>query len=442
MTAQTLRQTLSPQTQSAEPILASSLLSDEDLDGILDFTLSDKPKASKLRNKKGALAIGLKSVDDALGGGLRRASLVCVSGEVGSGQVGLSLSLLASHLLDHPTSTAAVIDTTGNLDVLRIYATLASRLRKTPPQQSDVIDHADAEDIAAKILDRVKIMRVFDLEGIVEAVGEIREGLDQVPTPPMNERLEDPPRPTEEPKKISKTVIQDSEDEEDEEDEMLFESAPKSQSPPNPDAAPPLSEPVKGLDKEGAGPQGKVGFVLVDNIAHVISPVLKSNYIHANALLTALLQRLTHLTHTYSLITILLNRASIPRAPTQPSSTTPSTSKPSFQPQPQVPPQQSIAPPSIFASNLAVPALGNVLPMYLDMHLLVSKMPRGKADARAWYRDAGDVRSGGGGGSAGRGVVKRLQMVSVVEVLSERVEGRVGDWGVFVEDLDGGVGEA
>lgn len=59
-------------------------------------------------------------------------------------------------------------------------------------------------------------------------------------------------------------------------------------------------------------------------------------------------------------------------------------------------------------------------------------MPKRKVDARALaaYEDA---REAGGIGFK----TKSMQMVSVVEVLADRWEGRVGGWGTFTNDANG-----
>lgn len=66
------------------------------------------------------------------------------------------------------------------------------------------------------------------------------------------------------------------------------------------------------------------------------------------------------------------------------------------------------------------------------MHLLVSRLPKRKTDARALAAYA-DTE-----GSARRHV-KGAEMVGVVEVLADRREGRVGSWGTFTTDADGGL---
>lgn len=58
---------------------------------------------------------------------------------------------------------------------------------------------------------------------------------------------------------------------------------------------------------------------------------------------------------------------------------------------------------------------------YVDVSVLVSKLPKRKIDARVWYRDG----SGGGVGRKVRGV----EMVGVVEVLGDRYGGGSGGVG-------------
>ena len=59
----------------------------------------------------------------------------------------------------------------------------------------------------------------------------------------------------------------------------------------------------------------------------------------------------------------------------------------------------------------------------------MSQMPRRKMDARVFYREGG-----------GSGAVKKprgVDMVNVLEVVSDRWEGRAGAWGTFVESETG-----
>jgi predicted ATP-dependent serine protease len=77
---------LPPSARKAEPVLASALIGDAELEGIVDGVFD---QASGARNRAGGeeeigrVGIGVKSVDDAVTGGLRMGSVVAVSGEGG-----------------------------------------------------------------------------------------------------------------------------------------------------------------------------------------------------------------------------------------------------------------------------------------------------------------------------------------------------------------------
>lgn len=207
----------------------------------------------------------------------------------------ICLTLLANSLLLDPSSSAAVIDTTGNLDILRLYTQIvrrlqsdASLLEKFPAQSEQV------EDLAAKVLERVKIMRVFDLVGVVEAVGEIREGLERKTTTEAVKRSETEmrrgddqsvvePVPASPPQRSRERVIADSEDED---EDMLSEEDQDSVHTPsrdghNGDAETRAEESNKPAQERSGQDDGKVTFVLIDNLAHVINPLLKKDYTHS-----------------------------------------------------------------------------------------------------------------------------------------------------------------
>lgn len=70
-------------TVPAEPLLASQVISDEELDGLVDSVCY--ASIGKSKNQKNKLRTDVKSLDDALGGGLESARVVCVSGEAAVG---------------------------------------------------------------------------------------------------------------------------------------------------------------------------------------------------------------------------------------------------------------------------------------------------------------------------------------------------------------------
>lgn len=341
------------------------------------------------------------------------------------------------------------------MDVLRIYQLIFYRLqsnaqawqRHLPEEESQDVN---LEDVAAKILGRVKIMRVFDLVGVMEAISEVREELEagqSNPVPataakeelvgvPEEEKRDPGPALLENPKKMPRSTIADSEDED---EEMLFDEpvsepsqteaearAAQAPGPPNqPPQTEPETEPAPEPSEEGIEerhPENRISVIMIDNFAHVLSSPLKKDYLQTNTLASTLLCSLNHLTQTHHLYTVLLNPASIPRAQS------PTRKPPDNQPQPSRPYQQPIPYPSIFSSNKFIPALGNLLPPYLDMHLMVSKVPKGKQDAKALAQYEGTVKT-----------VRGVQMENVVEVLADRWEGRGGNWGAFGVDGEKGL---
>jgi predicted ATP-dependent serine protease len=83
---------LSISARPSEPLLASHLISDEDLDELVENVCH-----VNLRQKqdvgRSLLETRVKSVDDAIGGGLQSGRVVGLSGEVGAGASEVSTSI-------------------------------------------------------------------------------------------------------------------------------------------------------------------------------------------------------------------------------------------------------------------------------------------------------------------------------------------------------------
>lgn len=310
---------------------------------------------------------------------------------------------------------------------------------------SDLDSGSTPEDVAAKVLDSVKIMRVFDFVGVREAVGEVRDGLEGRKTVVVEKPEEKAPvlkesEGSKERTRPKRTYVADSEDEDEEEDEeMLFESegAVPIAAPAVQDAEstredqPSPSKDISNPNSTENPTPSRVKFILIDNLAQVINPLFKKDYGQgttslllfynlsltpnpAHTLLTTFLTTLTNLTQTHTLHTLLLNPTTTPRAPSPNRNQGPAAKRYPAPPSP-----------SIFASNAAVPSLLGVLPRYVDVMLLVTQLPRRRMDARVFYSDIG---------SGGAGVKKRgVEMLGVMEVVADRWEGRVGGWGAFQE---------
>ncbi|KAJ4360939.1 uncharacterized protein N0V89_001508 [Didymosphaeria variabile] len=310
----------------AEPLLASALVTDEELGELFGKIIARKTVPEK---KEGALDTGSRSVDEALGG-LEGGRVVGVWGEAGDGGAEICLALLASSLLKDPHSSTAVVDTTGNFDVLRLYSFILARLQDDLELLNAMrgamgAGSVSAEDVAAKSLDRVNIMRAFDLVGVMEAVGEMRDELrgqhleekgDNAVKLSQGQRAELPSEamPHEEilepeenlPKR---TFVADRDDEG---EGMLFDDMPAASTPANhpPAEALPTEERDEILFVDGPADQRhntshpppvatnpqvqraesehvqsapnsiptKPTFLLIDNLAHVISPLVQKNH--------------------------------------------------------------------------------------------------------------------------------------------------------------------
>lgn len=273
----------------------------------------------------------------------------------------------------------------------------------------------DAEKTAEKALERVKILRVFDFVGVVEAVCELSEELRNEHSSEKDENNRAQSKPNPPPQRKPRTEIADSDEEDDsDEEEMLFTPTRLSNKPSPPQTT---SHPLRGI-----------GMIVVDNLTHPLNPILKTNYTRAQSLLTTFLTSLRHLTSTHTIATLLLNTASAPKFYNNNNN----NSNINAPPQSTWIPDPLSAPPtfsdqvSIFPSMGVRPALGKTFAYQLDLHLLVSSLPKRRGDA--------EVVVGGRSG--------RAEVVGVIEVLGDRGDERVGMWSAFVIDKNGSLKEA
>lgn len=225
----------------------------------------------------------------------------------------------------NPTALAAIIDTTGAFDILKLYGVILARL-----QRDDVVTRARAEGLRAafgsgleaapewlrglgreeggslggmkkeagsveeraeRLLSRVRIMRAFDLVGVEEAVEEVRIGLEGRETEDDGDK-EAVESTLREARKVRESSgdegieewrknleVADSEDEDEgydeDEDGMLLE--PKTPTSERQDGSERKASPRSG---EPQGTQEEaVEILIIDNITQVVSPLMKSNYI-------------------------------------------------------------------------------------------------------------------------------------------------------------------
>ncbi|TIA09451.1 hypothetical protein D6C80_08617 [Aureobasidium pullulans] len=255
---------------AVKPTLASSLIAKEEIG------LFEEKARKRLRVGTGCIV-----VDDALDGGFvyGRDGIYNISGATGSQGAetvsvflsfcfpclwdlaiggAISLQLLITHLLASTSHTATLIDATGNLDVFKLYRSIITRLSKSNH------NHEANVKLATSTLDRVKIMRVFDFEGVVEGLSELIDDLEG--------------------RNVPKNTIGDSQEEA--EDEMLDVGS---------------EEKVEEEKKEQAG------MVLINNLSQVLGLLLKNNYAQGQATLTTLVRRLRNTAKEHNLCIILLS---------------------------------------------------------------------------------------------------------------------------------------
>ncbi len=290
----------------AQPLLASTLYK--------SAVPEPGPGSSTDSQQARSPSTGLSSADEALKGCVQYGAITCISAQADSGGQELTLGLLISHLLSSPIASATIIDTGASADIRKINRALLSRLS----------DHVDAKQQALAVLNRLKIMRVFDFEGLADATAEVRQRLCDLPAPPARQsHFQPPPRGT----------IGDSDGEDD--DELL-----------SPDSA--TSDQTHDLSSAAAlAPPGI--FLLIDNLSQLAAPPIKNNYTQGQGLLVSFMRSLMHLAQTHSVCTIVVNGTSSYANAKEES-------------------------PSAFSSCTQQPLLGKAFMHVLDTHLLLHQI--------------------------------------------------------------------
>lgn len=296
---------------------------------------------------------------------------------------------IASHLLKSELGEAALIDTTGSFSPLRLRDVLAfrlqARLQRERYQQSGYMyeevrlaREETAEGLVAKatsMLDRVKVMRVFDFAGVVEAISEVSRSIETHLT------MEETGRAVNVKKRPE---ISDSEDELDDNEDPQADHAACSSATAN-------------------GGNGRVGMLIIDTITNVVGSVMSKSQIQGQALLTSFMHSLHHLTHRYHICTLLVNAAVGLN----------SSSNPKYARRPE----EHV---SIFSSTLGKPALGKTFTFLVDTSIFMSAVPRTSKDATIAIGSSGDY----------------FQKTFILEILKDRQGSREGRWAAF-EIADG-----
>ena len=235
-------------------------------------------------------------------------------------------------------------------------------------------------DKATSMLSRVKVMRVFDFAGIVEAISEV------------NELIEDTTQQLDQSALLAfekrRDGIVDSEEELDEDDDGESQRGPQR-------------EKVDLNDLPGGGPDSsRIGMVIIDTITNIVSAMMVKSQIQGQALLASFMRSLHHLTSRYHICTILTNAAVGKNLSTNPEY--------------QHGPREDV---SVFSSTMGKPALGKTFTFLIDTSVFLSTVPKTSDDANIAF----------GGGEKAPSYQKAL----ILEVLKDRCGAREGRWAAF-----------
>ncbi|KAK4634444.1 hypothetical protein CLAFUW4_02214 [Fulvia fulva] len=257
------------------------------------------------------LTTGVKAIDTALEGGFDYGVVHCITSSADAGTKELIQGLVSSHIRTSSRASATVIDSTMSFDVRRLYQVLQASMKDASEQET------------LEVLDRVKITKVFDNVGAVEALAEVEE----------RAKVDGAAATAPQQAAVPKSTIEDS----DEEDDML-------DSPPKLNQAATEASPVDALSTTPPG-----GILIIDNISQLFQPIIKNNYVHGQALLSQFLRTVTLLTRRHELCTVILSSAS---------------NKPASRDERM----------SLFESCDVRPALGDELGYLVDVHLYLHQM--------------------------------------------------------------------
>ena len=365
---------------------------------------------------------------------------------------------IVTYLMSHDTAGAggkkgdvvAVVESmAGGFDVRMLRDVLVSRLlllrRGEMQHQGQGHAQRDVEKRVRSGLDRVRILRVFDLEGMSEALDEIEGLVGKAECPGVRKgKGKERERERERERKREIVVVADSEgedeEEEDEDDEINEEKE---------------EERTKGADG--------LGMVVIDTITNLVLAGMNDSLVHGrlspahisliihiyiyvqsfpnglgvriimvsllrtvacigHAQLISLMRRLTSLARENNICVLLINGVVGTRAPSSSSSSTSLIDQQQPQPNQKNSTAREENHVSMFSSTYGRPALGKSFMYCVDTHLFLSRMPRSREDAEMAFVGTTKVPNDGS---------RSWKEVGVCEVLTDRLAGRERRWGCF-----------
>lgn len=286
----------------------------------------------------------------------------------------------------------AFIDTNGSFSPLRLRNALAYRIeakiQRNSYQESGYMyekrtlalenSKEAMMEKATSMLDRVKVMRVFDFAGVVEAISEVKDKMEVIA-----QNGEMPPVVA---LQRRRGEVGDSEEELSEEEDVQAEARQES---------------VTLGNHQGSEPHGgPVGMIIFDTITNVVSAMMAKSQVQGQALLASFMRSLHHLISRHHICTIVTNAAVSRNS--------------SRNPEYQHGPRDDV---SIFSSTTGKPALGKTFTYLIDTSIFLSTVPKTSSDATIAFGD-------GKGASS-------YQKALILEVLKDRCGTREGRWAAF-----------
>jgi hypothetical protein len=242
----------------------------------------------------------------------------------------------------------------------------------------------EAQQQAMPILERVKIMKVFDFAGLTEAVEEMKVTISAQESSPPPSSLEDGPHGT------SRTIL-DSDDEGEEEVLDKPPRQPRAENATKENSTPPMT-----TQRQDHGSN----LIITRDISQVIGPPLRSNYTQGQAQLDSLMKSLGRLTRDHQACTVVFASAS------------------------SRPPHEADTRLSQFESCTLRSALGDGLGYLVDVHIFHHEMPlHGTSNSVETRR-----------GAQNRAI---LETAEVLEIVEDRYGGRYGRWAAVRRDDHG-----
>jgi len=146
---------------SVLPIIGSQLLA----------TIPAAPNTTRFLS----VPTGCSTIDEVLQDGFQYGEITSLSGPEQTGKSLIAVNTVATHLLLNKEADVGVIDTTGSFSPLLLRDVLRERSWAQSHASESYIKPGYSNEQIAPLLNRVKILRAFDLEGVKESIEEVFE---------------------------------------------------------------------------------------------------------------------------------------------------------------------------------------------------------------------------------------------------------------------------